>query len=73
MNTLLVIAIALILGLLSTRLMKLIGLPNVTGYLVVGLIIGPYALGGFIPSATVLTMLKLSKDSLAPGMKPPKA
>ncbi len=51
MNTLLVIAIALILGLLSTRLMKLIGLPNVTGYLVVGLIIGPYALGGFIPGA----------------------
>ncbi|MCX4286026.1 MAG: cation:proton antiporter, partial [Clostridia bacterium] len=49
MNTLLVVAIALILGLLSTRLMKLIGLPNVTGYLIVGLIIGPYALGGLIP------------------------
>ncbi len=44
-NTLLAIAIALILGLLVTRVMKLIGLPNVTGYLVVGLIIGPYALG----------------------------
>lgn len=44
-NVLLIIAIALILGLLSTRLMKLIGLPNVTGYLIVGLIIGPYALG----------------------------
>ena len=51
MNSLLVIAIALILGLLSTRLMKLIGLPNVTGYLVVGLIIGPYALGQFVPGA----------------------
>lgn len=51
MNTLIVIAVALILGLLSTRLMKLIGLPNVTGYLIVGLIIGPYALGGFIPGA----------------------
>ena len=44
-NSLLAIAIALILGLLVTRLMKLIGLPNVTGYLLVGLIIGPHALG----------------------------
>ena len=44
-NSLLAIGIALVLGLLSTRLMKKIGLPNVTGYLIVGLIIGPYALG----------------------------
>lgn len=44
-NTLLAIAIALILGLAVTRLMKLIGLPNVTGYLIVGLIIGPHCLG----------------------------
>lgn len=49
MNTLLLLAIALILGLLSTRIMKLIGLPNVTGYLLVGLVIGPHALGQFIP------------------------
>lgn len=51
MNALLIIGIALILGLLSTRLMKLIGLPNVTGYLVVGLIIGPYALGRVMPES----------------------
>lgn len=44
-GSLLAIAIALIFGLLVTRLMKLIGLPNVTGYLIVGLIIGPHALG----------------------------
>ncbi len=44
-NSLLAIAIALIFGLLITRLMKVIGLPNVTGYLIVGLIIGPHALG----------------------------
>ncbi|MCM1533855.1 MAG: cation:proton antiporter, partial [Corallococcus sp.] len=50
-NVLIIIAIALIFGLLSTRLMKLIGLPNVTGYLIVGLIIGPYALGQFLPGA----------------------
>lgn len=43
-NAILAIAIMLLLGLLSTRLMKVIGLPNVTGYLIVGLIIGPYAL-----------------------------
>ncbi|MCH5153126.1 MAG: cation:proton antiporter [Clostridiales bacterium] len=47
-NSLLGIAIALILGLLVTRLMKLIGLPNVTGYLIVGLIIGPYGLGKLV-------------------------
>lgn len=51
LNALLVIAVALILGLLSTRLMKIFGLPNVTGYLVVGLIIGPFALGQFIDGA----------------------
>lgn len=51
MNALLLIAVALILGLLSTRIMKIVGLPNVTGYLVVGLIIGPYALGQFVPSS----------------------
>lgn len=50
MNELLIIAIALILGLLSTRLMKVIGLPNVTGYLIVGLLIGPYALGRLLPA-----------------------
>ncbi len=44
-GSLLAIAIALICGLLVTRVMKLIGLPNVTGYLIVGLLIGPHALG----------------------------
>ena len=44
-NSLLAIAIALVCGLLVTRLMKLLGLPNVTGYLIVGLIIGPNVLG----------------------------
>lgn len=43
-NELLAIAIALVLGLLVTRLCKVVGLPNVTGYLIVGLAIGPYAL-----------------------------
>lgn len=37
-----VFGLALAGGLASTRLMKLIHLPNVTGFLIVGLLIGPY-------------------------------
>lgn len=44
MSTLLVLGLALAFGLLSTRLMKIIHLPNVTGYLLIGLLIGPYCL-----------------------------
>lgn len=42
MNSLLILAIALFAGLLSTKLMKLVKLPNVTGYLIVGLLLGPH-------------------------------
>lgn len=42
MPTLLALAIALTAGLLMTRVMKLLNLPNVTGYLIAGLIIGPF-------------------------------
>lgn len=38
------LAIALFLGLLSSKCMKIIRLPNVTGYLIIGLIAGPYCL-----------------------------
>lgn len=38
------LAIALLLGLLSSKVMKKIKLPNVTGYLLIGLITGPYCL-----------------------------
>jgi len=44
MHTLFYIAIAMIAGLLMTRVVKLIHLPNVTGYLIAGLLIGPYCL-----------------------------
>lgn len=37
----------MIVGLLMTRIMKKINLPNVTGYLIAGLIVGPYCLGVF--------------------------
>lgn len=48
MGPILCIAIAMIVGLLSTRLMKLLHLPNVTGFLLAGIVLGPYALGQFI-------------------------
>ena len=38
------LAISLILGLLSSKVMKIIKMPNVTGYLIVGLLAGPYCL-----------------------------
>lgn len=39
------IAILLLAALLSTRLMKIIRLPNVTGYLLTGIIMGPFVFG----------------------------
>ncbi len=45
MVTLLNICVALIAGLLMSRLAKVIKLPAVTGYLVAGILIGPYCLG----------------------------
>ena len=48
MNQILCIALALFVGLLSSRLMKLLRLPNVTGYLLAGIVFGPYVLGKYI-------------------------
>ncbi len=45
MDILLSIAIALFAGLLMTRVIKPLGLPAVTGYLIAGVLIGPYCLG----------------------------
>ena len=45
MDILLSIAIALMAGLFMTRLIKPLGLPAVTGYLIAGVLIGPYGLG----------------------------
>ena len=39
------IAILLVVALLSTRLMKLIKLPNVTGFIIAGIIMGPFVFG----------------------------
>lgn len=45
MNTLLIVSVAVILGLMMTRVVKPLGLPAVTAYLVCGVLIGPYGLG----------------------------
>ena len=45
MDILLSIAIALLAGLLMTRVIKPFGLPAVTGYLIAGVLIGPFCLG----------------------------
>ncbi len=44
LNTLLYLSILLIAGLLGGRLVKQVKLPNVTGYLMAGMILGPYVL-----------------------------
>ncbi|MBO7377613.1 MAG: cation:proton antiporter [Clostridia bacterium] len=44
-ESLLSLAVAMVFGLLLTRLMKIIKMPNVTGYLIAGLIVGPHLLG----------------------------
>ena len=45
MTMLLSIAVALFAGLLMSRVVKLLKLPAVTGYLIAGLLIGPFVLG----------------------------
>ena len=68
MDILFCIALSLLLGLLVTRIIKPIGLPAVTGYLVSGIILGPYCLGrigldglGFT-SAEYVSRFKLISD-----------
>ena len=52
MSIYLYIAILLIVGLFSTRLMKLLKLPNVTGYIITGILIGPFVFGLFFNNFT---------------------
>ncbi len=60
MSILLYVGLTLLCGLLFGRLAKLIGLPNVTGYLVAGLIIGPYMLG--IVSADTVEGISIASE-----------
>ena len=68
METLLSISIALCAGLLVSRFVKPLKMPAVTGYLIAGILIGPYCLGrlgiaglGF-PSMTEVKALSLFND-----------
>jgi Kef-type K+ transport system membrane component KefB len=64
LNTLLYLGVLLIAGLLCGRLVKLIKLPNVTGYLIAGLVLGPYVTK-FIPQQTVNDFSVISDMALA--------
>ncbi|MBQ8177875.1 MAG: cation:proton antiporter [Clostridia bacterium] len=44
MNAILGVALAMVFGLILNRVMKLFNLPNVTGYLIAGIIVGPYCI-----------------------------
>jgi len=62
MEILLPIAFAIILGLLMTRVIKPLGLPAVTAYLITGVLIGPYCLGAFgVPGIGFTSMEAVEK------------
>lgn len=71
METILCLSIALIAGLLMSRITKLIGLPAVTAYLVAGILVGPFFLGrlgidgiGFTSEASVESFKIISDVAL---------
>jgi len=64
MNILFYLALILFSGLIFGRLVKFIKLPNVTGYLIAGLIIGPYILNLF-PKNIVTDFELISEMALA--------
>ena len=63
-NTLVYLGILLLSGLLFGRLAKLVKLPNVTGYLVAGLLLGPHVLN-VIPQETVGDFNVISEMALS--------
>lgn len=58
------LAIMMLFGFLLTRLTKLVKLPNVTGYIIAGIIIGPYCLN-LVPSGIITKMDFVSDIALA--------
>lgn len=73
MQAVLSLAVAMVFGLLLTRPAKLIHLPNVTAYLVAGLIVGPYCLNVFHEGDTavisVLTSIALGFIAFSIGVE----
>ena len=63
MSTLFYIAAAMLAGLLMTRLTRLVKLPNVTAYLLAGVLIGPYVLK-LLDAQTVASMNVITEAAL---------
>ena len=63
LNTLTYLAIALFLGLAGGKLIKQVHLPNVTGYLIIGLLAGPYCLK-ILPLETIESFDIISEIAL---------
>lgn len=71
MTTVLAVSVALIMGLMMTRIVRPLKLPDVTAYLIAGVLIGPYFLGqlnipgiGFVSSADVHQYTLISNVAL---------
>ena len=71
MNTLLSVSVALLAGLLMTRVFKPLKLPSVTAYLIAGVLIGPYCIGalniggiGFSSHESVSALALISEVAL---------
>ncbi len=71
MSTLLSVSLALLAGLLMTRLFKPLKLPSVTAYLIAGVLIGPYCIGalglegvGFTSHESVSRLTLISEVAL---------
>ena len=58
------LAVMMLFGFLLTRLTKLVKLPNVTGYIIAGIIIGPYCLN-LVPSGIITKLDFVSDIALA--------
>lgn len=63
MLSVLYLSIAMVVGLLFNRLTKLVNLPNVTGYLIAGLLIGPHILN-ILPESAVNDFSVLTEIAL---------
>jgi len=71
MNTLLLVSVALLAGLIMTRFFKKLKLPSVTAYLIAGVLVGPYCLGnvglngiGFTSHEAVSNLALISEVAL---------
>ena len=65
MNTLLSVSVALLVGLLMTRIFRKFKLPSVTAYLIAGVLIGPYCMGAIgIDGLGFTSMGQVSKLSM---------